>query len=83
MTRVTANVAREQLPRLLDAVEHGEEVVVEREGREFRLSLVSDSSPARRVSPLIIDDPDVLSGDWTWTAGEDGRLHFQPRHQAR
>ncbi|MFN7959859.1 MAG: hypothetical protein U0002_01175 [Thermoanaerobaculia bacterium] len=75
MTKVSAQQASSYLLDLLDAVEQGEEVVVERAGREFRLSLVQH--PAQTEPILIIEDPDVLSGEWTWAAGEDGQLDFQ------
>ncbi|HEX4953018.1 MAG TPA: hypothetical protein VF017_06455 [Thermoanaerobaculia bacterium] len=78
MTKVSAQQASADLLDLLDAVEQGEEVVVEREGREFRLSLVPPAAE-KPEALLIIEDPDVLSGEWTWAAGHDGQLEFQPR----
>jgi len=32
-------------------------------------------------SPLIIDDAEVLSGNWTWRSDGDGRLSFQSRQR--
>lgn len=87
MLRTTASQARKDLFRLLDAVERGEEVVLERKGVRFRLSRDEGSgvqgSDAQEVaeprSPVIIEDPTLLSGEWTWVSDEDGQLTFQPR----
>jgi len=32
-------------------------------------------------SPLVIDDAEVLSGNWTWRSDEDGKLSFQTRQR--
>lgn len=82
MTRLSAKRAQEELPRLLDAVEQGEEVLVERGGRRFRLSLVlAEPDGPTGTSPLVVDDPEVLSGNWSWVAGEDGQLEFRARRE--
>ena len=80
MIRRTASEARRELFRLLDSVEKGEEVIVERRGTRFRLLL--ELRPEQKAThPLLsITDPDVLSGQWTWTADNTGQLEFQPRH---
>jgi antitoxin (DNA-binding transcriptional repressor) of toxin-antitoxin stability system len=86
VTHVTASDARQELFRLLDAVEKGEAVVVERRGVRFRLSLLE---PAERkhasgsASPVEVSDPDVLSGNWTWSGDQDGQLQFRPRRKGR
>ena len=81
MNIVNAAAARGQLSHLLDEVEQGEEVVVERRGVRFRLVL--DVSPREDIppSPLIIDDPEVLAGNWTWRSAENGQLVFQAREE--
>jgi hypothetical protein len=30
-------------------------------------------------SPLVIDDAEVLAGNWTWLSDENGKLSFEPR----
>lgn len=79
MTMMKAVEAQKDLLRLLDAVEQGEEVVVELGGRRFRLSLVPPATTKAVSSPLIIEDAEVLSGNWTWVSDEEGRLQFRAR----
>jgi hypothetical protein len=81
MPRVTATAARRNLFHLLDAAEKGEEVILERRGARFRLSLDPPSRQEIPPSPLIVEDPDILSGDWTWRAETDGELTFTPRRR--
>ncbi len=81
MTKVTAAAARSQLSHLLDVAEQGEEVVVERRGVHFRLVLDVPSREQIQPSPLIIDDPEVLAGNWTWRSAENGQLVFQAREE--
>jgi hypothetical protein len=81
MSRVTATAARRNLFHLLDAAEKGEEVILERRGTRFRLSLEPPSREAIPSSPLIIEDPDVLAGDWSWRADSKGELAFEPRRR--
>lgn len=76
----TASGARKELFRILDSVENGEDIIVMRRGVRFRISL----DPAHELEPglqepLEVEDQDVLSGEWTWTAREDGQLEFQPK----
>jgi antitoxin (DNA-binding transcriptional repressor) of toxin-antitoxin stability system len=73
--------AQKDFLRLLDAVEQGEEVVVEHGGRRFRLSLVPPATTKTVSSPLIIEDTEVLSGNWTWVSDEEGRLQFRARRE--
>lgn len=79
MKRFNVSEARRELSRLLDAAEAGREVTVERRGVQFRLSVVAEERPAPRSSPLVIEDPAVLSGNWTWIADEAGELQFLAR----
>lgn len=86
VTRLTASDARQEFFRLLDAVEQGEAVVVERKGVRFRLSLLepaAEKHASGSVSPVEVSDPDVLSGDWTWSGDQDGQLQFRPRRKGR
>lgn len=84
MARYTASEARRELFRLLDSVERAEEVVLERKGARFRLVLDRGSKRDRGpVRKLKVEDPEVLSGEWTWTAGVDGQLHFQAREPGK
>lgn len=86
VTHLTASDARQEFFRLLDAVEHGEAVVVERKGVRFRLSLLEPAAgthPSGSASPVEVSDPDVLSGDWTWGGDENGQLQFRPRRKTR
>ena len=75
MTRVTATEARKRLFQLLDAVEKGEEVIVERRGVCYQLRLDEpkvDRQP--RPRPEIEIDPEILDHDWSWVSDEEGQL---------
>lgn len=81
MTRMTATEARRQLFKLLDEVEKGEEVVLERGGVRFRLTMDQKRKTAVETpeSPLIVKDPDFLDRDWTWKTDDEGQLGFVER----
>ena len=66
---------------LLDAAERGEAVVLERHGVRFRLTLDPSTSEPVASSPLIIEDDDTLSGNWTWAADKRGHLQFSVRDE--
>lgn len=83
MTRINASEARQEFFRLLDAVEKGEAVIVERKGARFRLSLVLPEPVGSPASPVLVEDPEVLSGNWTWAGDRDGQLQFRPRRKRR
>ncbi len=80
MNRYTASEARREFFRLLDSVERGEEVVLERKGIRFRLVLDQRNTGSQGPARILeVDDQDILSGEWTWTAGADGQLQFRAR----
>ncbi|REJ85563.1 MAG: hypothetical protein DWQ36_02790 [Acidobacteria bacterium] len=80
MKCVTATEGRRLLFRLLDEVERGEEVVLERAGVRFRLSLeASTSAPAASAqSPFVVRDPTLLDGEWSWVGDQHGKLNYRP-----
>jgi prevent-host-death family protein len=76
--------ARARFGDILDEAEKGNAVVIERRGVLFRLQA---ESPAARpkvlaASPFAKLDADVMSGQWTWTAGARG-LRFSSRRKKR
>jgi hypothetical protein len=79
MNRYTASEARKVFFHLLDTVEAGEDVILERHGVRFRLTLelVEDTIDMPKV--LQVDDPDILSGNWTWVGDDTGQLQFRAR----
>jgi len=79
VTKIKASEARQEFFRLLDAVERGETVVVERKGTRFKLSLLAEQAVTVLESPVRVTDPDVMSGDWTWVGDSEGQLQFEPR----
>ncbi len=81
MTQIKASEARQEFFRLLDAVEQGEAVIVERKGARFRLTLIPPEPTAESASPVLVEDPDVLSGNWAWVGDRNGQLQFRPRRQ--
>jgi len=52
---------------------------VERTGAWCRLFLVPPELADAPDSPVLGDDPDVLSGNWTWIGDTDGQLQFRVR----
>ena len=76
--------ARARFGDLLDQAEQGEPVYIERKGVRFLLA-VEPSPPAPAARPATFFtavDPDVMSGEWTWTSGPKG-LAFRPRRRGR
>ena len=81
MKRYTSSQVRERLADVLDAVERGEDVVIERRGVRFAIRTEGQRPPARRRQPLVdIVDPAVAEGEWTWTWRSRG-LAFTPRRR--
>jgi prevent-host-death family protein len=77
MTRVTATEARRSLFDLLDAVERGEEIAIERRGVRFRVVLEDEPRRAAVASPFASVARDVADGQWSWEADRAGRLRFR------
>jgi hypothetical protein len=80
MARYTVSEGRRRFFELLDTAARGEEVILERRGGlRFRLILdtLGERKPETVESPLIVDDPEVLAGQWTWVTDADGQLAFQ------
>jgi prevent-host-death family protein len=76
--------ARARFGDILDEAEKGNAVVIERRGVLFRLQAESPSArpKASPGSPFTKIDADVMSGQWTWTAGAKG-LRFSARRKKR
>ena len=79
MFPVSATQARRTFFTLLDAAEAGEVVVVERHGKQFRLVAEHEAAPLAPdlASPLVIIDPALLEGQWTWAEASDGALDLE------
>jgi Antitoxin Phd_YefM, type II toxin-antitoxin system len=74
MKRYSASELRQNLARVLDEVEHGERVVVERRGRRFHLVHEARVKSPGRVKPFFrLQDRRLLEGGWTWTWEGPGR----------
>lgn len=78
MSRYTATDARKQFFHLLDAAERGEEVVLERHGVRFKLTLdVSQVDKSHKdEAAFTVEDTALLEGNWTWVSDEHGQLQF-------
>jgi antitoxin (DNA-binding transcriptional repressor) of toxin-antitoxin stability system len=74
MKRYTAATARQQFSHLLDAVERGESVLIERRGVRFRLHTERQATPKRtpRTPVIEIVDPAVVAGEWKWEWEPEG-----------
>ena len=79
--RFTAAQARQNFASLLDAAESGEKVIVERGSVRFAVKAERRKAirPKRRI---IILDPAVEAGEWTWALGKKG-LEFRPRRRRK
>ena len=70
MKRYTSSQLRSRLSEILDAVERGEPVIVERRGTRFRLIADRDRDAGAKAKPnrplFEIIDPAVAAGQWTW-----------------
>jgi hypothetical protein len=77
--RLTASEARKVFFDLLDAAEKGDEVLIERKGVRFRLAVDKPGPRKARRSPLRVEDPALLSGQWTWVPDKNGQLGVEVR----
>jgi antitoxin (DNA-binding transcriptional repressor) of toxin-antitoxin stability system len=78
MRRYTTASARQNLSAILDAVENGEEVVIERRGVRF---VVARAGAPKRVraktrSRIEVLAPAILDGQWRWELMGDGSLEL-------
>lgn len=68
MKRYSVSAVRERLSRALDEAQRGVAVIIERKGVRYRLSV--EAAGARRQSRhsprIVILDPAVAEGRWTW-----------------
>ena len=75
--------ARGRFGEILDEAEKGEPVFIERRGVRFRLIAEPRNRPASAQTSLFdFVDPQVMTGQWTWTAGMKG-LRFTSRRKKR
>jgi prevent-host-death family protein len=74
MKRYTAAAAKQQFSHLLDVVERGESVLIERRGVRFRLLSERPTTPKRtpRAPVIEIVDPAVAAGKWKWEWEPEG-----------
>ena len=78
MARYTATDARRQLFNLLDAAEQGQEIILERRGKRFKLILEPQKAQSNK-NPMIFMDENLESGQWTWGSDDDGQLQFKTK----
>jgi antitoxin (DNA-binding transcriptional repressor) of toxin-antitoxin stability system len=78
MKRYTVSQVRERFAEALDRADRGEPVVIERKGVRYSLKReVLPVRPARRrKSRIVILDPAVEAGQWTWD-WEPGKMEFR------
>ena len=75
--------ARAQFGVLLDGAEKGDDVLIERRGVRFRITVERAPAAPASAEPLFAAvDPDVLEGQWTWETKSSG-LTFVPRRKRR
>jgi len=84
MKRYSVAEARQRFAALLDAAEHGDDVVIERRGVRFELK-VRRASRRKTPSHSIIEyvDPAVEAGQWNWQQSGDEGLAFSGSEKRR
>ncbi len=76
MPRYTATDARRQLFNLLDAAEQGQEIILERRGKRFKLILEPQKAQNNK-NPVVFMDESLELGEWTWANDSEGQLEFK------
>jgi hypothetical protein len=76
--------ARARFGELLDEADQGETVIIERHGVQYTLTVAAPVAKGRSKRPRYFEwiDPDVMSGQWTWTPTPGG-LRFTPRRSRK
>jgi antitoxin (DNA-binding transcriptional repressor) of toxin-antitoxin stability system len=72
MKRYTVSEARTRIAEVLDRAERGEAVAIERRGVRFQVVAKRSARVRKRPPMIVILDPAVERGDWTWTEGPNG-----------
>ncbi len=85
MKRYTAATAKQQFSLLLDAVEQGESILIERRGVRFCLHTERQAGPKKtpRVAVIEIVDPAVVAGEWKWEWEPTGVRFAAPKRGRR
>ena len=76
--------ARARFGDVLDEAERGVPVYIERRGVRFKVVAEVAEPPRKSAAAEVFAfvDADVMSGNWTWTAGRKG-LRFSARRKSR
>jgi hypothetical protein len=85
MKHYSAAQARVHLAQVLDLAEQGRDVVIERRGIRFtvRPLPLNERPPSKKTTPrIVVLDPAVEAGQWTWRWSEEG-IEFVDRRKAR
>jgi hypothetical protein len=74
--------ARARFGEILDEADQGETVIIERHGVQYTLKAERSTRQrnAKRARYFEWVDPEVMSGQWTWTPTRTG-LRFTPRRR--
>jgi hypothetical protein len=51
--------------------------------RDEATKILDQDGDRLQTPPVCVDDPEVLSGNWTWVGDQDGQLQFRPRRRKR
>jgi antitoxin (DNA-binding transcriptional repressor) of toxin-antitoxin stability system len=80
MKRYSVAHVRERLADVLNEVEQGTPVAIERRGVRYVLRVERPRRERRRRSAIDVLDPAVAKGQWQWTLTSDG-LRFGGRRR--
>jgi antitoxin (DNA-binding transcriptional repressor) of toxin-antitoxin stability system len=82
MKRYGMSQARARMAEVLDSVENGQNVLIERRGVRFRVSVVQAPKAKKPPEPVLeILDPAIERGTWSWEAGATGSMTFKARRR--
>jgi antitoxin (DNA-binding transcriptional repressor) of toxin-antitoxin stability system len=83
MKRFTVAEARARFGDLLDEVDQGRAVIIQRRDLQYTLKPLATRKPrTRRASPFAWVDPAVARGEWTWDPAPTG-VRFRPRQSRK
>jgi len=82
MKRLSASKARARLADVLDEVERGGAVVIERGDVQYEIRVKRRTPLVRAASRIEVLDRAVATGNWGWTSAPQG-LKFSGRRKRR
>jgi antitoxin (DNA-binding transcriptional repressor) of toxin-antitoxin stability system len=85
MKKYSASEARQNFSQLLDDVERGHPIIIERRGKFFRVGVERRPTVKKKRVPIFAETSLLVEqGMWTWQSGSSGlRLVRKPAKKKR